>query len=56
MTHSVVIHAMMMSWYPKIMPSNPTGDVTMDLDPWRSPGVVEVVEESYEAPFLMNNP
>ena len=36
--------------------SNPTGDVMMDLDPWKSPGVVEVVEESYESHCLMKNP
>ena len=56
MTHFVVIHALMMSWCPKRRPSNLTGDVMMDLDPWRSPGVVEVVEEAYEAPCLMKNP
>ena len=27
----------------------------MDLDPWRSPGVVEVVEESHEASCLIKN-
>ena len=54
MTHSVVIYALMVSWYTRIMPSNPTGDVMMNLDPWRHPGVVEVVKEAHESPFLMN--
>ena len=25
----------------------------MDLDPWRSPGMVKMVEEAHEAPCLM---
>ena len=50
MTHSMVIHALMVSWYPGRRSRNPTGDVMMDLDPWRYLGVVEVVEEEYEAP------
>ena len=41
MTHSMVIYALMVSWYPRGRPNNPTGDVMMDLDPWRSLGVVE---------------
>ena len=53
MTHYVAIHDLMVSWYPKRRSSNPTSDVMMDLDPWRSPGVVEVVEEAYEASCLM---
>ena len=56
MTHSVVIHALMVSWYPKRRPSNPTNDVMIDLDHWMSPGVVEVVEEAYESPCLMKKP
>ena len=56
MTHYVVIHALMVSWYPRRRSSNPTGDVIMDLDPWRSPGMVEVVEEAYESYCLMKNP
>ena len=56
MTHSMVIHALMMSWYPRRRPSNHTGDVMIDLDPWRSPGVVEVVEEAYEASCLLKKP
>ena len=44
------------SSYPKRRSSNPTGDVMMDLDPWKSPGVVEVVEEAYESPCLMKKP
>ena len=56
MTHYVVNHALMVSWYPRRRYSNPTGDVMMDLDPWRSPGVVEVVKEACEAPCLMKNP
>ena len=39
---------------PKRRPSNPTDDIMMDLDPWRSLGVVEVVEEAYEASCLLN--
>ena len=53
MTHPVVIHALMVSWYPRRRFGNPTGDVMMDLDPWRSPCVVEVVEEAHEVSFLM---
>ena len=49
MTHSVVIHALMVSWYTTRMSNSPIGDVIMDLDPSRSTGVVEVVEEAYEA-------
>ena len=49
MTHSVVIHALMVSWYHMKRSSNPIGDVIMDLDPWRSPGVVDMVEEAQEA-------
>ena len=30
---------------------NPTGDVMIDLDPWRSSCVVEVVKEAHEAPW-----
>ena len=56
MTHSVVIHALMVSWYPRRRSRNPTGDVMMDLDLWRSPDVVEVVEEAYESPSLMKKP
>ena len=51
MIHSMVIHALMMSWYPRRRPSNPTIDVMMDLDPWRSSCVVEVVEEAHEVPW-----
>ena len=49
MTHSVVIHALMVSWYPKRRIGNPTGDVMVDH-------VVEVVKEDHEAPCLMKNP
>ena len=56
MTHSVVIHALMVSWYPKRRTGNPTGDVMMDPDPWRSPCVVKMVEEAYEASYLMKKP
>ena len=56
MTLFVVLPALMVSWYPGRRSRNPTGDFMMDLDPWRSPGVVEVVKESYEAPFLMRKP
>ena len=45
----VVIHALMVSWYPRRRFGNPIGDVMMDLDPWRSPCVFEVVEEAHEA-------
>ena len=53
MTHSMVIHSMIVSWYTMIRPSKPTVDVMMDLDPWRSPGMVKVVKEAYESPCLM---
>ena len=56
MTHYVVIHALMVSWYTNIRSIHPTSDVIMDLDPWRSLGVVEVVEEAYETPCLMKKP
>ena len=56
MNHFVAIHALMVSWYPRRRSNNPIGDVMMDLDPWRSLGVVQVVEESYESPSLMKNP
>ena len=56
MTHSIAIHALMMSWYPRRMPSNPTGDVMMNLDPWRSRGVAEVAEDAYEASCLLKKP
>ena len=46
MTHFVVIHALMVLWYPKRRLANPTGDVMVDLDPWRSLGLVEVVKEA----------
>ena len=46
----------MVSWYPKIRFGNPPGNVMMDLDPWRSPGAVEVVEEAYESSFSMKKP
>ena len=53
MTHYVVIHSLLVSWYPRRRPGNPTGNVMMDLDPWRSPSVGEVVEEAHEASCLM---
>ena len=56
MIHSVVIHALMVSQYPMIRPSCPTGNIMLDLDPWGYPSVVEVVKEAYEAPFLMKKP
>ena len=56
MNHSVVIHALMVSWYLVRRIGNPIGDVMMDINPWRYPRVVEVVEESYESPFLMKKP
>ena len=56
MTLLVAICVLLISWYPMRRSSNPTGDVMMDLDPWRSPSVVEVVEEDYEAPCLMKKP
>ena len=56
MTQYVVIHALMVSWYSRRRSSNPTADGMMDLDPWRSLGVVEVVEEAYETPWLMEKP
>ena len=56
MTHFVVIHALMVSWYPRRRPSYPTGIIMLYFDPWRSPSVVEVVKEAYEAPCLMKKP
>ena len=53
MTHFVVIHALMTLWYPRRRPTNPTSDVMMDLDPWRSPGMAKAVEEACETPCLM---
>ena len=51
----MVIHALMVLWYPWRRSTNPTFDVMVDLDPWRSPGVVEVAKEAYETPHLMKN-
>ena len=45
-----------MSWYPDRKSNNPIGDVMMDLDSWRFPGVVEVVKEAYESLYLMKKP
>ena len=56
MTHYVVIHALMVSWYLKRRPSNPTDDFMMDLDPWKSPTMVEVVEEAHEPLGMSKNP
>ena len=56
MTHSVVIHALMVSWYPRRRPTYPTSDVMMDLNPLGSPSVVEAVEEAYEASCLLKKP
>ena len=39
MTHSVVIYALMVSWYPRRRPIYPTSDGTMDFGPWRPHGV-----------------
>ena len=46
MTHSVVIYALMVSWYHRRRPIYPTSDGTMDFGPWRPHGVVEVNEEA----------
>ena len=51
MTHSMVIHALMASQYPMRRPNYPTDDVIMDIDPWKSPGMVDVAEEAHEAPW-----
>ena len=56
MTHYMVIHALMVSWYPRRRPSNPTGDGMMGLDPCRSSCVVEVVEEAHEATCMVKKP
>ena len=56
MTHFVVIHALMVSWYPGRRPSYLTGDIMLDIDPWRYPCVAEVVKEDHETFFLMKNP
>ena len=53
MTHSVVIHALMVSWCPRRRFGNPTSNFMMDLESWGSPSVVEVVEETHEDPCLM---
>ena len=62
MTHYVVIHALMVSWYLRRRPNNPTGDVMMDIDPWKSYGMVEAIQGAHESPwhvkeysFLMKN-
>ena len=51
MTHSVFIHALVVSGYPRTRSSNPTGDFMMDLDPWRFPCVTEVIEEAHDGPW-----
>ena len=56
MTHSMVIYALMGSWYPRRRLGNPTGGGMMDLGPWRSSYVVEVVEEVHEASCFMKKP
>ena len=56
MTYSMVIRALMVSWYPRRRSSCPTGDVMMDLDPWRSLGVFDMVEEAQEASCFMKKP
>ena len=56
MIHSVVIHALMVSWYHRRRPSYPTGNIMLDLDPWRSPSMAKVVEEAHEASRLMKKP
>ena len=53
MTQYVVIHAMIVSWYPGRLSRNPTCDLMVDIYPWRSPSVVEVVEEVHEDPSLI---
>ena len=53
MTHFVVTHALMVSWYPRRRFGNPTGDVMLDLDPWRSPYVAKVVEEAHESSCMV---
>ena len=45
--HYVVMHALMGLWYPRRRFGNPTCDVMMDLDPWRSPCMVEEYHESH---------
>ena len=40
MTHSVVIHAMMVSWYLRGRLSNPIDDFMMNIDPWKYLGMV----------------
>ena len=52
MTHSVVIHALIGSWYSRRI-GNRTGGSMMDLDPWRSSYVVEVVEEAHESSCMV---
>ena len=42
MTHSVVIYALTVSWYPRRRPIYPTSDGTMDFGPWRPHGVAHV--------------
>ena len=49
MTHFVVIYALIMSWYPRIIPSYPIGDIMLDH-------VVEAVKEDHETPCLMKKP
>ena len=56
MTHFVVIHSLMVSWYPRRRLSYPTSDIMLDIDLWGSPSVFEVVKEEYESPCLMKNP
>ena len=51
MTHYVVIHALMKSRYPRRRTSNPKVDFMMDIDPLKSLGMVEVVEQTDEGPW-----
>ena len=51
-----VIYALMVSWYPKRRPSYSIANIMLDLDPWGSPSVIEVIKEASEAPCLMKKP
>ena len=48
MTHSVAIHALMVSWYPRRRSSNPIGDVMMDLGHY-------MIMIELEFNFVLNN-
>ena len=53
MTHYVVIHALIVSWYPRRRPSYLTGNIMLDIGPQWSIGVVKVVKEAHDSSYVI---